>query len=130
MFVHSNQSVFRLINIFCVSYEYSAKQYQRLSMLIHVFLCVKMQRFIFLVVHLIEHKIFGQPTIVFVILVTNIIEKGPFTCICAGYIFQLYVHGFSYYLIPCMTNITKSQFPRGLKERREGGIPFPSIFWH
>ena len=41
-----------------------------------------MQRFIFLV-HLIERKIYGQPTIVFIILVTNIIEKGPFTCICA-----------------------------------------------
>ena len=86
------------------------------------FVCVKMQRFIFLVL-LIEHKIFRQPTIVFVILVTNIIEKGPFTCICAGYILQLYAHGFSYYLLPCMTNITISQFQRGVKEKREDTIP-------
>ena len=30
------------------------------------------------------------------------------------------IHGFSYYLMPCMTNIKKRQFPRGLKERRVG----------
>ena len=89
LFVNRNQSVFRLINTFLCHMNIL---HQSLSILnaYQGFLCVKMQRFIFLV-HLIEHKIYGEPTIVFVILVTNIIEKGPFTCICAGYIFQLYM---------------------------------------
>ena len=117
LFVNRNPSVFRLINI--ILCHMSAKQYQSLSMLINVFFVfMKMQRFIFLV-HLIEHKIFGQPTTVFVILVTNIIEKGPFICICE-WVYLSAIHGFSYYFLPCMTNITKSQF-WGLKESREGG---------